>query len=85
MPAGYHSGDALSDAMTFDKATFTSLGVTPGTYKWTWGSGADADSFTLDIVAPSAIPEASTWAMMLVGFAGLGLGGYRRTSALRSA
>ncbi len=28
-------------------------------------------------VAPSTVPEASTWAMMLLGFAGLGLSGYR--------
>jgi hypothetical protein len=26
-----------------------------------------------------AIPEPSTWAMMLVGFAGLGFAGYRKT------
>ncbi|MBV8440123.1 MAG: PEP-CTERM sorting domain-containing protein [Hyphomicrobiales bacterium] len=32
-------------------------------------------SFTL-----TAVPEASTWAMMLAGFAGLGLAGYRRTA-----
>jgi probable HAF family extracellular repeat protein len=29
----------------------------------------------------STIPESSTWAMMLLGFAGLAFAGYRRTSA----
>ena len=29
-------------------------------------------------VASSAIPEPSTWAMMVLGFAGLGFAGYRR-------
>jgi phospholipase/lecithinase/hemolysin len=33
--------------------------------------------FALD--ALNAVPEVSTWAMMLVGFAGLGLAGYRRS------
>jgi hypothetical protein len=28
-------------------------------------------------VTLTAIPEASTWAMMLLGFAGLGFAGYR--------
>jgi hypothetical protein len=27
----------------------------------------------------TAVPEASTWAMMALGFAGLGLLGYRKT------
>jgi hypothetical protein len=27
---------------------------------------------------PSLIPEPSTWAMMLIGFAGLGFAGYRK-------
>ena len=27
----------------------------------------------------AAIPEPSTWAMMLLGFAGLGFAGYRKT------
>ena len=26
---------------------------------------------------PTAVPEPSTWAMMLIGFAGLGFAGYR--------
>jgi hypothetical protein len=30
-------------------------------------------------VTPPATPEASTWAMMLLGFAGLSIAGYRRT------
>jgi hypothetical protein len=52
---GYVSGHALADTMTFDNTTFTGLGVTPGTYEWTWGSGLTADSFTLQI-GPVAVP-----------------------------
>jgi hypothetical protein len=33
----------------------------------------------------TAVPELSTWAMMLVGFAGLGFAGYRRTRVVLSA
>jgi hypothetical protein len=47
-------GEALSDTSTYDNQTFSSLGVTPGTYEWTWGTGADADSFTLQIGAVPA-------------------------------
>ena len=75
MPLGYLTDSALSDTSTYSGQTFTSLGVTPGTYEWTWGSGAN-QNFTLEI-GVAAVPEASTWAMMLLGFAGLGLGGFR--------
>jgi PEP-CTERM motif len=33
----------------------------------------------------TAVPEPSTWAMMFVGFAGLGYAGYRRTRVVLSA
>jgi hypothetical protein len=36
-------------------------------------------------VAVSQVPESSTWAMMLLGFAGLGYAGFRRASAPRIA
>ena len=49
VPQGYVSGAALSDSMTFNNATFASLGVTPGTYVWTWGNGLPNQNFTLHI------------------------------------
>jgi hypothetical protein len=41
---------------------------------------AVGDQLILDVTAGSApvVPEPSTWAMMLLGFAGLGFVGYRR-------
>lgn len=61
VPLGYISGTTLSGAATFTNKTFASLGMTPGTYIWTWGSGANADSFTFQ-VGPVAVPEPSTLA-----------------------
>jgi hypothetical protein len=55
LPQGYVSGSPLSDTSTYDNQTFASLDATPGTYVWTWGSGAHADSFTLQI-GPAAVP-----------------------------
>jgi hypothetical protein len=39
----------------------------------------------LDNVQVSAVPEASTWIMMLIGFAGMGLLTYRRSRKLSTA
>ena len=74
VPSSYVSDAPLSDTSTYDGATFASLGVTPGRYEWTWGSGVN-QNFTLVI----GTPEPSTWAMMLLGFAGLGFAGYRKS------
>ena len=70
VPDGYVSGSPLSDTATYDSQTFSSLGATPGTYEWTWGTGPN-QNFTL-VIGAAAVPEPSTWAMMLLGFAGLG-------------
>ena len=72
VPSNYVSDTALSSTSTFDKATIASLGATPGTYKWTWGTGANADSFTLNIEAV-AMPEPASLPLLVMGLAGLGM------------
>jgi len=45
------------------------------------GSGAlitDFGHYRLDVTPLAAVPEASTWALMIVGFAGVGFMAYRR-------
>ncbi|HEX9169518.1 MAG TPA: PEP-CTERM sorting domain-containing protein [Roseiarcus sp.] len=77
LPPGYINDSVLLDTATYTGQTFSSLGVTPGRYEWTWGDGAN-QNLTLVI---GEVPEPSTWAMMLLGFAGLGLVGCRRRRA----
>jgi hypothetical protein len=64
---------ALDLAYAAAHASNYSLGLYPGTT----GQGfvGYGQGFT------RGVPEASTWAMMLLGFAGLGLAGYRKTRA----
>jgi len=70
VPFGYVSGTALSDTSTYDGASFSTLGVTPGTYEWTWGTGPN-QNFTLDAVAPAVPDSGSTFALLLVALGGL--------------
>jgi hypothetical protein len=53
VPQNYTNDTSIMDTATYDSQTFTSLGVTPGTYEWTWGTGAD-QNFTLNIQAVPA-------------------------------
>ena len=60
-----------------DTATIASVTIT-NTSNDAWG--IDNVSYN-----SSAVPEPSTWAMMLAGFAGLGFAGYRKTKSARTA
>jgi protein with PEP-CTERM/exosortase system signal len=76
VPLNYVSGAALSDSMTFNNATFASLGLTPGTYVWTWGTGLANQNFTL-IIPGAVVPDGGS-TVSLLGFALLGLAALRR-------
>jgi hypothetical protein len=60
VPAGYGSGTFLSATDTYSGQTFANLGLTPGTNTWRWGTGADADSLTVQIGPAAVVPEPST-------------------------
>jgi hypothetical protein len=81
IPPDYVFGAPLSNQSLYIDTTFGSLGLTPGAYVYSWGSGPHADTFTLEIGpvgAASPVPESTTWAMMLIGFDGLGDAAVRR-------
>ena len=70
VPTGYLSGTALSDSSTYTGQTFSTLGVTPGTYEWTWGSGAN-QNFTLE-AGVAAVPDSgSTLGLLFLSLVGL--------------
>ncbi len=68
VPSGYVSGSPLSGTMTFDNTTISGLGLTPGTYTWTWGAGSTADSF---VVTVPSVPEPASLSLMALGAAAL--------------
>ncbi|TWT74585.1 hypothetical protein Pla123a_34090 [Posidoniimonas polymericola] len=64
-PLGYTPGTPLVGSSTYAGRTLSSLGLAPGEYRWSWGSGGGADSFTLRIV-----PAPSAAALLVIGMGG---------------
>jgi hypothetical protein len=74
---------SADEGITFDPASIQVDGLAPG-FLWRFAYDPNSGSYNLVTVSgtPTAAPEPSTWAMMLLGFAGLGFAGYRRRCAL---
>jgi hypothetical protein len=80
----YVSGAALSDVTTWDNQTFASLGLTPGTYTYDYGSESTPDTIVVDIGTAAATPEPPSVTLLaaaLLPFLALRIhSGYRRAA-----
>jgi hypothetical protein len=75
LPGGVSNIQDLSGTATYSNTTVAGLGVTPGTYTWTWGTGAN-QNFTLQI-GPAGVPDTGS-TLSLLSLASLGLVALRR-------
>jgi hypothetical protein len=77
----FKSGLAIAESFFRDDVIDLGSSLGPN-FDLTFGYTLVADGpggFGFDFALGGAVPEPSTWAMMLVGFAGLGFAGYRST------
>jgi len=58
VPGGYVEDAPFTVSATWDDTTISGLGLTPGTYMWTWGTGSGSDFLEVDI--PGTVPEPSS-------------------------
>jgi hypothetical protein len=81
-------GSATTRPTTYSNYVFNFIGSGSDTLTMTGQSGYccwQIDNIAVNGPAVSPIPEPSTWAMMLLGFAGLGFAGYRRNKSAAPA
>ncbi len=72
VPSDYVSGAPLLDSAIWTGSSFTSLGITPGTYVYSWGSGPTASTFTI-IAESTAVPEPAPSFVLVLGIVALAL------------
>lgn len=89
VPTTYVSGTALSATDTYSGQSLASLGLTLGTYTWTWGTGMNTDSLTVQIgPAATAVLEPSTAVVAVFGavaFLAYGWSRHRREQPRQAA
>jgi hypothetical protein len=59
VPTGYTSGTNISSTQTFTGQTFSSLGLTAGTYTYTWGSGKSLSVVVGGTPGPTPTPTST--------------------------
>jgi hypothetical protein len=51
VPAGYTSGTFISGSTTYTNSTISGMGLTPGTYTWSWGTGGNVSTMIMTITS----------------------------------
>lgn len=67
VPQNYVSGSALAGTSTFSNKSLATLGLAVGSYQFTWGSGINADSMTVNV----SVPEPSSVLLLFASAAAL--------------
>lgn len=80
VPPGYASGAFLSGSATYLNNTLASIGVTPGSYVYSWGDRSGFDTFTINVL--DGVPEPRSWALMVGGFGLMGAAARRGKRAV---
>src|ERR1700722_11024147 len=75
------AADAFFDDHVLDLGAVS--GISDVTFSYDLVAGG-AGGYGMDLAFGGAVPEPSTWAMMLIGFGGLGYAGYRRQQQVRA-
>ena len=90
VPAGYASNaPLLTTTDTWNNQSFASMGLTPGTYVWNWGTGPTADSFTLQIGPPPngnghGVPESGNAVAIMLSAVGTLMAFRAKSQGLRA-
>ncbi len=63
VPNGYVSGTSITGSDTWNSNTIAALGLTPGTYVYSWGTDPSADTLTVNV----GTPEPGSLALCLAG------------------
>ena len=81
VPNGFMGGALPESTAGWNNVTISSLGLTPGTYTWTWG-GQTPDSFVVNVgSANTGVPEPSGMGLTLCGMGFLSLVMWKRRRA----
>jgi len=70
VPQNYVSGAQLTSSQTWNGATLALLGLTVGTYTFSYGTAPNNDSFVVIVgnsPTPAAVPSLSEWAQLMLG------------------
>jgi hypothetical protein len=81
-----YKGGTFTNSSTWAGETISGLGLAPGTYEWTWGTGANADDLKLVVPSPAVpAPNSMILAVTAIGVVGFWVGIRRRRAAAAAA